>query len=105
MNEAISAFSALAHDSRLTTFRLLISVGDEGLAAGEIADRLGLAASTLSNQLAVLERARLVSAHRQGRSIRYTANIEGTASLVAFLTEDCCRGRPDICGLPARETR
>lgn len=95
---AIDAFSALAHETRLAVFRLLVKQGPGGLPAGEIAERLGVAASTLSFHLGQLERAGLLRSSRVQRQIFYAADFEGMRRLIAFLTEDCCQGHPEICG-------
>jgi len=95
--DAITALSALAHDTRLTIFRLLVQAGATGMSAGHIARQLGIAASTLSNNLAILERAGLLQAAREGRSIRYFAQMPAMARLLAYILEDCCGGAPEIC--------
>jgi ArsR family transcriptional regulator, arsenate/arsenite/antimonite-responsive transcriptional repressor len=97
ISRAIEALGALAQESRLHVFRLLIRRGPEGLAAGDIAEQLGVPANTMSTHLAVLSRAGLVSSRKQGRSVIYTIDLEGTRKLLAFLVEDCCRGKPSIC--------
>jgi DNA-binding transcriptional ArsR family regulator len=102
---AIAALSALAHEHRLAVFRLLMSAGPAGLAAGEIAARVGLAKSTLSFHLALLERAGLLTATRRQRNILYAVDAEGTRKLIEFLTRDCCDGRPEICGLQGSAQR
>ncbi len=95
---AVAAFAALAHDTRLAAFRLLVQAGPSGLNAGEIAQRLGVPASTLSHHLACLERAALLRSWRVQRQIFYASDYDGTRRLIAFLMEDCCQGRPDLCG-------
>ena len=95
---AIEAFQALAQETRLSALRLLVQAGPNGLAAGEIAERLAVQPSTLSTHLAILERAGLVASRRQQRHIFYAAQYEGLRALIAFLMEDCCQGRPEICG-------
>lgn len=97
---AISALSALAQEHRLRVFRLLVREGPSGLAAGEIAERLAVAPSALSFHLAHLERAGLVTSWRVKRNIYYAIRVDGMRRLLAFLTEDCCEGRPEICGGP-----
>lgn len=97
-SSAVSAFSALAQDTRLAVFRLLVNAGPSGLSAGDIALTAGATAPTMSHHLAILERAGLARSTRFGRSIRYAADYEGTRRLLAFLTDDCCQGRPEICG-------
>lgn len=73
-------------------------VGPEGLNAGEIAERLGVGASTLSHHLATLDRAGLLRSWRVQRQIFYATDYDGTRRLLAFLMEDCCQGRPELCG-------
>ena len=97
LSTASRALGALAQESRLGIFRLLIRAGDEGLAAGVIAHSLALPGSTLSAHLTILAHAGLITAERQGRSIRYRVDLAGTRRLFAFLMEDCCRGRPELC--------
>ncbi|RMC36169.1 ArsR/SmtB family transcription factor [Paracoccus alkanivorans] len=96
-SDALVSLSALAHDMRIDIFRLLVQAGPDGLAAGEIADALELRASTLSNNLTILTQAGLIRGQREGRSIRYFAEIEGMRRLLSFLMEDCCGGRPELC--------
>lgn len=98
LSEAVAALSALAQEHRLRVFRLLIREGPRGMPAGEVAARIGVPPSTLSHHLAYLERARLLRSWRVERRIFYAVDIEGTRLLLAFLTEDCCQGRPEICG-------
>ena len=95
--EAVKRLSALAQDSRLEVFRLLVKAGPEGLAAGEIARRLATPANTASAQLLVLSNAGLIRARRDGRSIIYSVDFEAMSGLLVFLTEDCCGGRSEIC--------
>lgn len=94
---AIEAFAALAQETRLSIFRLLVQRGPSGLHASEIAAQVGVPASTLSHHLAILERAGLLRSWRVQRQIFYATDYEGTRRLVAFLMEDCCQGRPEIC--------
>ena len=93
----MNAFAALAQQTRLAVFRLLIRQGPEGLPAGEIARRLGVPQNTLSTHLSVLARGSLVRARRRGRNIIYAADLEGVRQLILFLTRDCCHGRPEKC--------
>ena len=95
--DALAALAALAHGTRLRVFRILVEAGTNGLAAGEIADALGVPASTLSFHLKKLERAKLLRSWRVQRTIRYAFHVEGTRQLLSFLTEDCCQGHPEIC--------
>lgn len=94
---AVTALSALAHPGRLDVFRLLVQAGPEGMAAGEIARTTGTLASTLSTNLNVLTAAGLIASRRKGRSIIYTAGYDRMSELLAFLMEDCCGGKPEIC--------
>jgi ArsR family transcriptional regulator, arsenate/arsenite/antimonite-responsive transcriptional repressor / arsenate reductase (thioredoxin) len=97
-HDAIAAFAALAQECRLDVFRLLLRQAPYGLPAGQIAACLGAAASTLSSHLAQLERAGLLRSWRQQRRIFYAADTEGFRTLLAFLTEECCSGHPELCG-------
>ena len=94
---AVTALSALAHPGRLEVFRLLVQAGPEGLAAGEIARTTGSLPNTLSANLNVLAGAGLVASRREGRSIIYAAAYGRMQALLAFLMEDCCGGKPEIC--------
>ena len=95
---AIEAFAALAHRQRLAVFRMLVRTGPNGLAAGDIALRLETPPSSLSFHLGQLERAGLIRSRRESRHVIYAADIEGTRRLLSYLTEDCCEGRPELCG-------
>jgi DNA-binding transcriptional ArsR family regulator len=95
---AVAALAALAHEHRLGMFRLLVRHGPSGLPAGEIAARIGISATNTSFHLKELDRAGLVQATRDGRFIRYAVHVEGMRRLLAYLTEDCCEGRPELCG-------
>ena len=95
---ALAAFAALAHETRLAVFRPAGHGGPEREPAGEIAARLGVVGSTLSFHLKELDRAGLLRSWRRRRQIFYAADYEGTRSLLAFLTRDCCQGHPEICG-------
>jgi ArsR family transcriptional regulator, arsenate/arsenite/antimonite-responsive transcriptional repressor len=96
----IAALGALAQETRLEIFRLLVHKGPEGLPAGEIGERLGQPSPTLSFHLNQLRHAGLVISRRDSRSIIYRANFKAMSALIAFLTEQCCDGRPELCGLP-----
>lgn len=99
---AITALSALAHAGRLEVFRLLVRAGPDGLAAGEIARATSTLANTLSTSLNLLAGAGLVTSRRVGRSIIYAANYDQMGQLLAFLMDDCCAGKPEICAPLAR---
>lgn len=98
---AITSLAALAQESRLAVFRLLVQAGPEGMAASRIAEALDIAPSSLSFHLKELSHASLVSATKAGRSIIYAANYDAMNGLLAFLTENCCGGvacAPAACG-------
>lgn len=97
-DNAVTALSALAQDTRLTVFRRLVQAGPSGMTAGDIAEGVGAQPSTMSHHLGLLERAGLVRSRRDGRMVIYSADYEGTRRLIAFLMEDCCQARPEICG-------
>ena len=93
-NLVVRALSALAHESRLAIFRLLVVAGRDGMAAGEIAQHLGLSPSSLSFHLKDLSHADLAKSRQDGRFIIYTANFDAMTGLIAFLTQNCCAGAP-----------
>lgn len=95
---AIMRLSALAQEHRLAIFRLLVKQGPSGLPAGEIGARIGISATSASFHLKELDRAGLIDAKRDGRFIRYAFNAQAMSELLAFLTQDCCQGRPELCG-------
>ena len=99
--DAVHALAAPAQASRLAVYRLLVEAGPDGLAASDIAERIGSPANTLSFHLKSLSHARLVTARQQGRFIYYAANFARMGELIAFLTQDCCGGRPCLPALPA----
>jgi ArsR family transcriptional regulator len=94
---AISSLSALAQETRLAIFRMLIEAGTDGLAAGAIAGRLDIPASSLSFHLAELTRAGLIAQRRESRSLIYSANFRAMNALLGYLTENCCGGNPAAC--------
>jgi DNA-binding transcriptional ArsR family regulator len=96
-NAAVEALGALAQETRLRVFRLLIEQGPEGLPAGEIARRIGTPGNTMSTHLAILTRAGLLRSRREGRVVLYAVELPGIRALVAFLVEQCCGGRPEAC--------
>lgn len=98
MKAAVTALSALAHQGRLSVFRMLVQAGGEGVPAGEIARRLGVPPNTLSANLTILANAGLVDSRREGRSIIYTATYAHMTALLEYLVQDCCGGSPEICG-------
>jgi len=96
-NSAIEALAALGQPTRLEVFRLLASRGEEGVAAGHLAERLGIPQNTMSSHLATLARAGLVSGERQSRSIIYRADLPAFRELMLFMLSDCCNGHPEVC--------
>ena len=88
--DAVGALSALAQDSRLAVYRLLVKRGPEGYPAGEIAERVGIPGPTLSFHLKALAQAGLVTARKDSRFLYYRAHYERMNALVAYLTENCC---------------
>jgi ArsR family transcriptional regulator len=94
---AVTALAALAQETRLSIFRLLVQVGPDGIAAGRIADALEVPAATLSFHLKELTRAGLVSSRQDKQFIYYAADFERMAELMGFLTENCCQGMPQKC--------
>lgn len=103
--EAVASLTALAHDSRLAAFRLLVQAGPDGLAVGEIGQRLKLPGATLNSHLNVLRRAGLVRDTREGRSIRCRADYTRMNALLAFLTENCCGSDTSSCTPACTPTR
>jgi DNA-binding transcriptional ArsR family regulator len=109
-SDAIAALAALAQDNRLDVYRLLVQAGPDGMTAGAVADALTLAPNTLTFHFDRLRVAGLVTVRRDGRSMIYAARYEAMNGLIAYLTENCCRGAPDQCApasacKPARTKR
>jgi len=94
---AVEVLKALAHDTRLATYRLLVQAGPGGLAVGEVGERLKLPAPTLTSHLNVLRHAGLVRDAREGRSIRCRADYARMNALLSFLTENCCGSDTSSC--------
>lgn len=97
ISRAIAALGALAQETRLETFRLLVRHEPDGLAAGEIARQLGVPQNTLSTHLGILARAGVIRFERQSRSIIYRADLDGLKALTVFLVKDCCAGSAALC--------
>lgn len=95
--DAVTALSALAQETRLAIFSLLVKYGREGLPAGQIAERLRVPAATLSFHLMQLSHAGLVRSRRESRRIIYAISVDRMNDLLRFLTDDCCGGRPELC--------
>jgi len=97
IKNAVAGLSALAHEGRLTVFRMLVQAGPTGIAAGEIARRMEVPPNTLSANLTILSHAGLIDSRREGRSVIYTARYENMTDLLEYLMKDCCGGSPEIC--------
>jgi DNA-binding transcriptional ArsR family regulator len=96
--DILVALAALAQETRLDIFRLLVQAGPSGLPAGQLGERLGLPSATLSFHLKELRLAGLVSFQRESRSLIYSAEFANMNALLAYLTENCCQGAPAACG-------
>ena len=97
LNDAVRSLSALAQETRLAIFRLLVQAGPRGIAAGKIAEALEVPLPTLSFHLKELTHAGLATSHTESRFVYYSANYERMAALMSFLTQNCCQGMPDEC--------
>jgi ArsR family transcriptional regulator, arsenate/arsenite/antimonite-responsive transcriptional repressor len=106
-SDAVAALAALAQDSRLEVFRLLVQAGPEGMPAGQVAQQLDLAPNTLTFHFDRLRQAGLVTVRREGRSMIYAARFAAMNALLGFLTENCCQGAPanTAPGKPTRSRR
>lgn len=94
---ALAALSALGQETRLDTIRLLVKAGKNGLPAGEISGKLDIVQNTLSAHLSILTHSGLVTSRREGRVIRYFADMDGMCGLMGYLMEDCCAGQIECC--------
>jgi DNA-binding transcriptional ArsR family regulator len=97
--DAVTILAALAQGNRLDVFRLLVEAGPKGMPAGHIGASLRLPPNALTFHLDRLREAGLVTSRRDGRSMIYAAQFEAMNSLVSYLTDHCCQGRPDLCKL------
>lgn len=95
---AIEAFTAIAQESRLAIYRLLVKEAPQGLPVGEISRRLEIVPSTLSGHLGILKRTGLLKSTRRQREIHYAANLEIMGDLIRYMLEDCCDGKVENCG-------
>lgn len=102
IDSAVEALAALAQESRLSIFRLLVQAGHEGVAAGALGERLGIPPATLSFHLKTLTHARLIKSRTEGRFVIYSANFAEMDRLIAYLTEHCCAGDATQCA-PVRK--
>ena len=97
IKNAVEALSALAQESRLSIFRLLVQTGKEGMAAGVLGEQLGIPAATLSFHLKELSHAKLIKSRAEGRYVIYSASFTEMDKLIAYLTENCCAGDAVQC--------
>ena len=97
IKSAVDALAALAQESRLAVFRLLVQAGQEGIAAGVLGDKLGIPPATLSFHLKTLVSAGLIKSRTEGRFVIYSANYVAMDKLIAYLTEHCCAGDAQQC--------
>jgi DNA-binding transcriptional ArsR family regulator len=97
IKEATAALAALAQETRLSIFRLLVEAGPAGVPAGQLAEALGVPPATLSFHLKELAHAGLAHARPEGRFVFYSADFERMAGLMTFLTRNCCKGMPHEC--------
>lgn len=97
LEQAVKGLAALAQESRLRVFRLLVEAGGQGLAAGVISEQLGLPPATTSFHLKELANAGLIQSTRDGRSLIYSINADAIGELLGYLVQDCCKGRPELC--------
>jgi DNA-binding transcriptional ArsR family regulator len=97
---ALNTLSALAQEHRLEVFRLLVQTGKNGIPAGKIGEILDIPLSTLSFHLKELKQAELIHCRRDGTTLFYSANYKAMNNLMAYLTENCCQGNPQVCEIP-----
>lgn len=95
--QALAAFAALGQEHRLRIVRTLVTAGPDGVAAGTLANEVGVAVNNLSFHLKELSHAGLIESRRDGRSVIYSAAYPALSGLIAFLMKDCCQGRPEVC--------
>lgn len=105
-DQALAALTGLAQKSRLAVFRHLVGLGPDGACPGDIAEAVGVTATTLSFHLKTLAHAGLIDAEPIGRSITYRANFAAMQGLLGYLGDHCCGGEPSLCApasVPARK--
>jgi len=101
--QVVTALSALAQSTRLAIFRLLVERGPEGMAAGQVAEKLKVSPATLSFHFRTLSHAGLIESRQEGRFIYYAANFTAMNGMLAYLTENCCGGDQAACAAPVRK--
>jgi ArsR family transcriptional regulator len=102
-DQVVKALAALAQPTRLAVYRLLVERGPEGIAAGQVAEKLKVAPATLSFHFKTLSHAGLIESRQDGRFVYYAANFKVMNNMVAYLTENCCGGDQAACAVPARK--
>jgi ArsR family transcriptional regulator len=101
--QVVKALSALAQPTRLAVYRALVARGPEGMAAGQLADKLKVSPATLSFHFRTLSHAGLIVSRQEGRFIYYAANYAAMNGMLAYLTENCCGGNADACRVPGKK--
>jgi ArsR family transcriptional regulator, arsenate/arsenite/antimonite-responsive transcriptional repressor len=101
--QVVKALAALAQPTRLAIFRLLVVQGTDGMAAGQVAEKLKVSPATLSFHFKTLSHAGLIESRQDGRFIYYTANFTAMNGMVDYLTENCCGGNTDACNVPSKK--
>lgn len=101
-SKALTALSALAHETRLDLIRLLVARGEDGLPAGQIAQELGLAAPRLSFHLSALEQAGLLRSRKSARNVFYSVDVSGIGQTISYLLNDCCCDHPEVLAACSR---
>jgi DNA-binding transcriptional ArsR family regulator len=97
ISSAVDALEALAHETRLGVFRMLVEAGPDGLSAGDIAERMGALQNTMSSHLGKLQRAKIITSQRDGRHVIYRADFEALGGLIVYLMKDCCGASAQVC--------
>jgi len=97
IKDAVAALAALAQETRLSIYRLLVEAGPDGVSAGRIGETLEIPGATLSFHLKELARAGLISSRQEKQFIYYAADFESMAELITFLMKNCCQGMPEAC--------
>lgn len=102
-DQVVKALAALAQPTRLEVYRILVAAGPAGLAAGNLAEKIGIAPASLSFHFKTLSHAGLIESRQEGRFIYYSANFEVMNSMVDYLTENCCGGNSESCNAPSKK--
>lgn len=101
--QVVKALAALAQATRLEVYRRLVAAGPEGMAAGQLAEKLGVSPATLSFHFKTLSHAGLIESRQEGRFIYYSANFDVMTGMVGYLTENCCGGNAEQCKTPRKK--